>query len=721
MLRTVTTPNPRPRRPMPTSPNDPLLSTLRARLGFPAFRAHQREVCEAVVSGEDALLVMPTGGGKSLCYQLPGLVRAAAASAADRQAGGTLVISPLIALMEDQVAKLCGMGLAADRIHSGRDRGAQNDALRAWMSGRLDYLMVAPERLKVPGFVDRLRQVPPVLIAIDEAHCISQWGHDFRPDYRLLGERLPTLRGPAGHEAPLLALTATATQRVQEDIVRQLGTPRATRFIRGFRRENLAVELARCSRSARGERLVEILADPGRRPAIVYVLSRRAVHETVDLLVEEGLTDVGGYHAGMSPDERGEVQRAFLAGELEVVVATVAFGMGVDKADIRAVVHLGLPATVEGYYQEIGRAGRDGEPAAAIALYSWGDKRLHEHLHTRSYPELASLERVLATLRDGPKARLSVLDACGLDEQEAEAALDKLRVQGAVSVDWDDLVHDTSAEAGRWQVPYMQQRQHRLDQIDDVFRFAEGDHCRMVSLASYFGDQAVGAKRPCGVCDQCNPEGSAVRRYGPPSAEELRALEAILSALSARDRGVSTGRLHREHVAPLGFDRRGMDRLLGALTRADLVDVSETSFVNKEGAEITYMQACLSRHARLGRDSLADLLVEEDRSGGKKAGSRSRTRRSGSASSGRERAASKPPPPPAASDVGLVERMKAWRLDRAREEEVPAYRILTDRALLAIAARRPTTRAALLDVPGVGPHTADTHGPALMALIEAEA
>ncbi len=279
---------------------DGLLEILRQRFGHHGFRPHQLDACAAAASGEDVLLVMPTGAGKSLCYQLPAAARG----------GNALVISPLISLMEDQVAKLAELGFRVARIHSGRARADSRQACIDWVDGKLDFLFIAPERLRVPGFIEWLAKRRPNLIAIDEAHCISQWGHDFRPDYRLLGQRLPALR-----PAPVIALTATATPQVQADIASQLAMQGGRKLIHGFRRENIAVEVCELKPSLRAAKVLELLSDPARLPAIVYVPSRKECEALAKSLAAH--LPCEAYHAGLKADARDRTQAAFQAGELQ--------------------------------------------------------------------------------------------------------------------------------------------------------------------------------------------------------------------------------------------------------------------------------------------------------------------------------------------------------------------------------------------------------------------
>ncbi|MEY4509982.1 MAG: hypothetical protein RLZZ450_2104, partial [Pseudomonadota bacterium] len=468
----------------PRAPSTDLDATLQTHFGFAQFRPHQREVCEQIVAGRNVLLVMPTGAGKSLCYQLPGIARG----------GTTLVVSPLIALIDDQATKLCAQGLVAERIHSGLGREAARETCRRYLRGELDFLFIAPERLRVPGFTDLLERRPPTLIAIDEAHCISQWGHDFRPDYRMLRERLP--RKGAG---PIVALTATATAAVQRDIVEQLAIPDAVCSIHGFRRENLGIHVVEAPPRERLSLARTVLEQPGRTPAILYAPTRSLADETAGSL-NKGFR-AASYHAGMDAGSRERVQSAFLAGQLDVVVATIAFGMGVDKADVRTVVHLSSPGSVEAYYQEIGRAGRDGKPSLALMLCSYADRRTHEFFFERDYPHASELERVYDRIGSEPKFKGSLARELKLEDQALDAILDKLWIHGGARIDYEDKVEQGSTDFRR---TYPKHRASKAAQLAHMARYLHPQDCRMLALIAHFGDTGDSGAR-CGSCDRCRP------------------------------------------------------------------------------------------------------------------------------------------------------------------------------------------------------------------------
>jgi ATP-dependent DNA helicase RecQ len=331
---------------------------LRVVFGYDAFRPLQEEIVETLVGGGDAFVLMPTGGGKSLCYQIPAILRD----------GVGVVVSPLISLMKDQVDALRAAGVRAAAYHSALDGNEARRTLARLHAGELDLLYVSPERLVTPEFLARLRDVPIALFAIDEAHCVSQWGHDFRPEYvrlRVLRERFPGV--------PLIALTATADPQTRADIVRHLGLTQARAFVASFDRPNIRYTVT--SKDRPKAQLVRFLEEREGESGIVYCLSRKRVEEIAEHLRAQGFA-AGGYHAGLEPAERERVQDAFARDDVRVVVATVAFGMGIDKSNVRYVVHFDLPKSIEGYYQETGRAGRDGLPADALLLFGFGDAAL---------------------------------------------------------------------------------------------------------------------------------------------------------------------------------------------------------------------------------------------------------------------------------------------------------------------------------------------------------
>lgn len=335
---------------------DEALAVLNRVFGYPAFRGPQAEIIAQLVSGGDAMVLMPTGGGKSLCYQIPALLRA----------GCGVVVSPLIALMQDQVAALHELGVRAAFLNSTLDAGAAQAVEHSLLAGELDLLYVAPERLNTGRCLDLLQRARIALFAIDEAHCVSQWGHDFRPDYlglSVLHERFPQI--------PRIALTATADEITRAEIRERLQLQEARQFIASFDRPNIRYRIAAKSTRPRTQ-LLDFLAAHGDEAGIVYCLSRKSVDETRDWLVEEGFKALA-YHAGMAAPARTINQARFQSEDAVIMVATIAFGMGIDKPDVRFVVHMDLPKSIEGYYQETGRAGRDGCPAEALLLYGMGD------------------------------------------------------------------------------------------------------------------------------------------------------------------------------------------------------------------------------------------------------------------------------------------------------------------------------------------------------------
>ena len=331
------------------------LGVLRQVFGYDAFRGQQQDIIEHVASGNDALVLMPTGGGKSLCYQVPALLRA----------GTAIVVSPLIALMQDQVDALLQLGVRAACLNSTLDAAQAREVERQLLDGDLDLLYVAPERLLTGRFLGLLERVTPALFAIDEAHCVSQWGHDFRPEYReltVLHERWP--------QVPRIALTATADPPTRREIIERLALEEARCFLSSFDRPNIRYAVAHKDNPRR--QLLDFLSGHRGESGIVYCLSRRKVEETAEFLAGRGVAALP-YHAGLPVEVRAENQRRFLREDGIVMCATIAFGMGIDKPDVRFVAHLDLPKSIEGYYQETGRAGRDGEPAEAWMGYGLGD------------------------------------------------------------------------------------------------------------------------------------------------------------------------------------------------------------------------------------------------------------------------------------------------------------------------------------------------------------
>jgi len=363
---------------------------LKKYFGYETFYPLQAEIIDHVLAGKSALVLMPTGGGKSVCYQIPALIAP----------GTAVVISPLIALMKDQVDGLTANGIAAAFLNSTLAEEESADLYRRCLKGEIKLLYISPERLSAPGTIGFLQKLKITLFAVDEAHCISSWGHDFRPDYmklNILRDRFPAV--------PVLALTATADRVIRRDILRQLSIPEDSQFIASFNRPNLS--LAVYSGQKRFEQILRFLSRRKNSPGIIYCLSRKKTENVAAKLQDRGYR-AAYYHAGMDNDERSRVQDAFIRDKVQIICATIAFGLGIDKSNIRWIVHYSLPKNIESYYQEIGRAGRDGAPADTVLFYSYADVKTHHDMLEDTAPE----RRELLTAKLDRMKRYAEADIC---------------------------------------------------------------------------------------------------------------------------------------------------------------------------------------------------------------------------------------------------------------------------------------------------------------------
>ncbi|MDA0179698.1 ATP-dependent DNA helicase [Solirubrobacter phytolaccae] len=534
-------------------------SALRDAFGFASFRPGQREAVVAAREGRDVLVVMPTGSGKSLCYQLPALLRSDL----------TLVVSPLVSLMQDQVEALEAVAPGRVALVNGQqDAAANRRALDGAISGRVRVLYVAPERFSSPGFLERLREARIGLFVVDEAHCVSQWGHDFRPDYFRLADAARWL----GAEA-IIASTATATPEVARDIVVRLGLREPVHVATGFDRPNLSFAVVPCPRKeAVGERIAAVLGEPGALPAIVYAGTRAECERLSERLGYELGVEVVAYHAGLPRDVRADVQRRFMDGSAPVVVATNAFGMGVDKADVRTVCHESVPSSIEAYYQEAGRAGRDGRPARALLFSTERDKGLHVFFIERAEIEEDQLKFVARTIvrsAEGspPRFNLHMNDLAQAEGEEeavraivgymaragvlAPAPSGPDRVAGRLVGVWDRNTL-AACRAATQEGTRQRWRQYRA-----VWAWVEGEGCRRAGILRHFGDRAaLVSEGPC--CDVCDP--ALV-----PAVPERAARQSTLTPAADLESAI----LQVVAVAQPGMGRnRCVEVLRGARTKA---------------------------------------------------------------------------------------------------------------------------------------------------------
>jgi ATP-dependent DNA helicase RecQ len=439
----------------------------RQHFGWQKLRDSQLEAMKALMKGRDAMVVLPTGGGKSAIYQVPVMLKK----------GPAIVISPLLALQQDQIANLNDRGLKAVRISSAETPKQQEQALRDLASGAARYLFITPEQLARPDRIAALKLLKPCLVAVDEAHCLSHWGHDFRPDYLALGEAIRSLGRP-----PIVALTATASPPVRDDIALKLGMRKPFLQLSGLDRKNIFVEIGHCiSAEVRFKRLQALLnAEEGQ--GIIYVPTRRAAEELAHKL------GARYYHGGMATGPRERCHNEFLSGKIRVMVATSAFGMGIDKADIRWVAHMALPDSPDSYLQEIGRAGRDGLPSRALLLWSAEDMAL-QRFFAGGKPDVGELAKVAEVLRDIPKS----------DWHTGNTSKKLARLAGLLED--IDLAKMTAQQAAQMAMGIFGRRQAtQLTRIEMMRAFAEAQGCRNKMLLGYFGEHLPGT---CGHCDNC--------------------------------------------------------------------------------------------------------------------------------------------------------------------------------------------------------------------------
>jgi len=698
-----------------TQTHDPL-EALEKHFGHRKFLDGQAQVVSSILAGKDALVVMPTGGGKSLCYQLPAMC----------MDGVTIVVSPLIALMKDQVDALIEKGIPAAMINSTLTPDEQWERINKMRDGDYKLVYIAPERFRSQSFTDALRDCAIGFFAIDEAHCLSQWGHDFRPDYLRLGSAIEKIGAPQ-----IGAFTATATPEVRADIRKVLKLRDPFECVSGFERPNLALRVTHCEKEAKKYKRIESIVKRY-KTGIVYCSTRKHVEAVTAELAAWGLSVVA-YHGGKDDQAREEAQNLFISRKRDVAVATNAFGMGIDRSDVRFVIHYDVPGSIEAYYQEAGRAGRDGEPSVCELLFNYADTRTQEFFIDGNNPGYAVIQDTYRVLRERADANHEVTIPIR-DIADAVCAQNDMGISSAIS---------SLARAGmiqRFDVPGKRARgtrllkpsvdEHHLDidrealeekdrrdraKLQSMIDLCYSNDCRQLWILQYFGE----ANAPlCGSCDSCQKSGSGDRR--PPDDEEKVIVQKALSGvarMSRRQSGAWKGRFGRMKIVNMLVGSRSKEILnsrLDELTTYGLLKAEGSAYVQSLFRELQgagFLQTETGEYPLLtltdrGEQAMrGNLEYQLDWPARDKVGASS--------------AKSDDPDLVALDfDETLYEKLKELRSQLATEAgNVPAYVVFSNKTLEFLTRLKPRSIEAGLRIQGIGPKKADTYLPAFIEAI----